>query len=450
MTTRSLSTLTAPTRVKLQSLPPTTAGFAKQRLTPSAKSVRNNYGHLAPEVATAMAESLVYAYGSLSLPETDVHSCGPTTERMLAQYVGRCLWTWDDIPAFIAPKRIPPLPVQADADTEVTLHSVARRLVPVAMRSTALFPEDMRAVSPRLSCNLLIGSYNSVDRAVDRYLAGAGIEAAPCKLASPLALVGYGEVQDAALPPIHRLPERVKRTGYSMRQSLILDLAGAEGVMPFSHAILRSTLFEDDLAKRVVEARPKVIDKLGALAEKLPEAVASSVFDMIRDGEIPYEAAANAVIKGTWRFEVGTLDEGRSTGDPDDDLLALTCRLIVSVVNADGRVNGVEPEWLYALAILTGVSPAAYVRYALLDLERRGVTYMTAGAVTKLAELCEQAPLEGKDVGRRAILLKELSLLEGRLRIAEDIGERRGEEVREWMKARDWRVVDEWLESRSD
>ncbi len=474
MPNTTMSTLAgkATSRVKLQSLPPTPNGFAKQRLTPSTKSVRANYGSLAPEVACAMAESLCYAYASLSQPDFEVRQCGPHTERMLAQYVGRCLWTWDDVPAFIPPNRIPPLPLaaeptkparpevtqpagptkpendqptkpEADQPTkpEVTLYHCSRRLLPVSLNSTALFPADMRAVSPRLSCNLLLGSYNSVDRAVARWLAAAGIDHEPTPLAGALSLVGYGELQDAALPPFHRLPERVKRSGYSARQSLILDLAGADGVLPFSHAVLRSTLYEDDLAKRLQDVRPQVTEKLQQLIEHI-EPKAPGVVELIEEGAIPYEAAAERVVRGDWRFDLGVLDEGRSVADPDDDLLAITCRLIV----ASGTPHQfVSAETLLALAVLSGVSPAAYVRYAELDLARRGVTYLGAGTVSRLIALVREVELDGVAARRRDVLVRELALLEARLKVAEEVEEKRGEVVRGWMRTRTWRVVGEWL-----
>lgn len=451
MPNTTMSTLAgkATSRVKLQSLPPTPNGFAKQRLTPSTKSVRANYGSLAPEVACAMAESLCYAYASLSQPDFEVRQCGPHTERMLAQYVGRCLWTWDDVPAFIPPNRIPPLPLAAEparpadqpAKPEVTLYHCSRRLLPVSLNSTALFPADMRAVSPRLSCNLLLGSYNSVDRAVARWLAAAGIDHEPTQLAAALSLVGYGELQDAALPPFHRLPERVKRSGYSARQSLILDLAGADGVLPFSHAILRSTLYEDDLAKRLQDVRPQVTEKLQQLIEHI-EPKAPGVVELIEEGAIPYEAAAERVVRGDWRFDLGVLDEGRSVADPDDDLLAITCRLIV----ASGTPHQfVSAETLLALAVLTGVSPAAYVRYAELDLARRGVTYLGAGTVSRLIALVREVELDGVAARRRDVLVRELALLEARLKVAEEVEEKRGEVVRGWMRTRTWRVVGEWV-----
>ncbi len=468
MANATLSTLQSPTgkvRVKLQSLPATPKGFPKQRLCPSSKSVRANYGLRAPEVACAMAESLSYAYASLSEPSFAPMACGPFTERMLAQYVGRCLWSWDDVPAFIPPKRVPPLPIQlgveddtarpadgdqpADAEPpiynpgEVSLYHCSRRLMQIAMRCTALFPEDMRSVSPRLSCNLLLGSYNSVDRAVARFLAGAGMEYDGQGLAGALAHVGYGEVQDGGLPPFHRLPERSKRTGYSVRQSLALDLAGPEGTLPLAHAILRSTLYEDDLAKRLIEVKEGVLERLRELAVEV-RGVAPDVAQMIEDGDIPYEGAAERVVRGVWDLDLGVLDEGRSTADPDDDLMALTCRMIISALGTGHAYIGATT--LFALAALTGVSPAAYVRYAEKDLERRGVTYLTSSTVGELADLVAEADLS---VGaRRNVLIKELRLLEARFKPMEELLEKRGDKVKRLMKVRGWKVAEEWMKKR--
>lgn len=478
MANATLSTLQNPTgkvRVKLQSLPTTPKGFPKQRLCPSSKSVRANYGPRAPEVACAMAESLSYAYASLSEPAFAPMACGPFTERMLAQYVGRCLWNWDDVPAFIPPKRVPPLPIgarpadeastdggqQAEDDTsteagadgdqqdggeppvynpgEVTIYHCSRRLMQIAMRCTALFPEDMRSVSPRLSCNLLLGSYNSVDRAVARFLAGAGMEYDGQLLAPALAHVGYGEVQDGGLPPFHRLPERSKRTGYSVRQSLALDLAGPEGTLPLTHAVLRSTLYEDDLAKRLIEVRDGVLERLRELAAEV-RGVAPDVAQMIEDGDIPYEGAAERVVRGVWDLGLGVLDDGISTADPDDDLMALTCRMIISALGTGHAYIGAET--LFALATLSGVSPAAYVRYAEKDLERRGVTYLTSATVGELADLVGVAELEKES--RRGVLIKELRLLEARLKPMEELMEKRGERVKRLMRVRGCRVAEEW------
>jgi len=470
MANAPLSTLQNPTgkvRVKLQSLPTTPKGFPKQRLCPSSKSVRANYGPRAPEVACAMAESLSYAYASLSEPAFAPMACGPFTERMLAQYVGRCLWSWDDVPAFIPPKRVPPLPIQPEAEDdtaasteddkqagaeppiynpgEVSLYHCARRLMQIAMRCTALFPEDMRSVSPRLSCNLLLGSYNSVDRAVARFLAGAGMEYDGQLLAPALAHVAYGEVQDGGLPPFHRLPERSKRTGYSVRQSLALDLAGPEGTLPLTHAILRSTLYEDDLAKRLVEIREGVLERLRELAGEV-RGVAPDVAQMIEDGDIPYEGAAERVVRGVWDLDLGVLDDGRSVADPDDDLMALTCRMIISALGTGHAYIGATT--LFALATLSGVSPAAYVRYAEKDLERRGVTYLTSATVGELADLVAGADLEKES--RRGVLIKELRLLEARLKPMEELLEKRGERVKRLMRVRGWKVAEEWRGRKGD
>lgn len=472
MANATLSTLQNPAgkvRVKLQSLPATPKGFPKQRLCPSSKSVRANYGLRAPEVACAMAESLSYAYASLSEPAFAPMACGPFTERMLAQYVGRCLWSWDDVPAFIPPKRVPPLPIQsiaqpeAEDDTaqqaeaatdgnaeppiyspgEVSLYHCSRRLMQIAMRCTALFPEDMRSVSPRLSCNLLLGSYNSVDRAVARFLAGAGMEYDGQLLAPALAHVAYGEVQDGGLPPFHRLPERSKRTGYSVRQSLALDLAGPEGTLPLTHAVLRSTLYEDDLAKRLNEVRDGVLERLRELAVEV-RGVAPDVAQMIEDGDIPYEGAAERVVRGVWDLDLGVLDDGVSTADPDDDLMALTCRMIISALGTGHAYIGATT--LFALATLSGVSPAAYVRYAEKDLERRGVTYLTSATVGELADLVAEADLEKES--RRGVLIKELRLLEARLKPMEELLEKRGERVKRLMRVRGWKVAEEWMKKR--
>lgn len=411
-------------RVKVQLLPiPSGRHFPKQRSAPTLKSVLSNYtADQLPEISAAMADSLIFGLAAISDTDHRVGHHGEMTKRMLAQRVGRCFWSWADIPNFtdfVAP------------------------MGPLSLRPTSLFPEDMQVISPRMSCNLLTSSNRAIERVIKEFMGSTP----KYSLGTALALTTYGAVQDAALPSFHRLPERLKRNGYSAQQSLVIDFATSEGVLPFAMSIIRETLYEDDLAKRLKEIEPAVRERLAELAKPLEE---GEVRDALIDGEIPYAKACDKVIRGSWDFPLRTVVAGEvAEGDPDEDILHLTCRAVIVVATADGRHQTLPTKVLLALAILSGVSPAAYVRFAIQDIERRGVTYMTPQQVGELRGMVLEyaEDWDGMERKRAEVLIKELAVLEREFDRASMRVEMRSERVGEWMKERGVGFAREWFDT---
>ena len=426
--------LTSKGRAALQSLPRTDKGFAKQRITPTRKSVRANYApEQIEEIAEAMAASLVFTFSWLAeSPKMPGHPKSELTEGMMTKHLGRCFWSWDDIPM---------------TEEKGTAQFVAP-LAPIALRNTEAFPTDMKALSPRMAVDLLMAPIASVEQMVERFLASAGLgEPKRYGLALALVLTGYGIEQDQRLPRFQRTALRPKRAGYNARQSLILDLAA--GTDPFSQAILTHTLFEDDLVPRLHTSQATVEERMQQMAKVLEEKhpnLCPDVVSLLKEEPIPYAKAADKVLREPWDFPIGTVFEGQVDGDPDEIVFNLTCRMIVNVMTSDGQRRELPEEVLFALALLTGISPAAFVRYAIVDLERRGTTYLRSPTIRELAQMVKQYTQDW--TGRQAAGAKSLIAQLGQLETEMDrTSTRMGSRVQHTdrlVKSRDWRVAPEW------
>lgn len=415
-------------RVRVQSLPAPTAenhtSTPKSRITPTAKSVLANYAEAdIPVLGRAMADSLCTSFAHMAgrpLPKLSDH---PLAVEVTGRHLGRCLWSWSDIPA------------QAGDLRELSAH-----LIPQALRPHTAFPGDLQVISPRLSQNLLLATYAGTEAAIARWLRRP--KATP--LTNALALTGYGAVQDKRLISLRRAPEPVQRAGYNSRQSLALDLAERDA-LPFSAAILRDTLYEVDLASRLREAKPRVTEALKELADILAEErphISEELLYQLRYEEPPYIHACDLIVSGEWDFPLSPLgSDGNITEATEDDYLSLTCRMIVATVTGFGRHMEIPGDELVALACLTGVSPAAYAAYAIDDLRRRGTTYLGPNGIAEMMDFTEA---ELADYPQVPQLLKVLDQQREQLITAGAMAGERVIQTTRLIRCRDVRVAHEW------
>ncbi|MCY1302669.1 hypothetical protein D9M70_523400 [compost metagenome] len=106
-----------------------------------------------------------------------------------------------------------------------------------------------------------------------------------------------------------------------------------------------------------------------------------------------YDKAADGLMRDEWRLALGEADE--------TDAGALIARLIVMKAGRREKLSGAA---LIALGELCGLNPIVFLRYAVRDLGRRGVTYVTGEEARVVSEV-----LRGPDVGEAENLARRLS-----------------------------------------
>lgn len=389
-------------RVRVQSLPAYTAADAPAtpsgRVTPTIRSIEVGYAEIdRPTIYRAMADALIY--NLTFIQDSDFPFDRSLLESLnMLHNLGRCLWSWSSIPS----------PYFEEGVDRLKRH---------ALRSSNLFPMDMQVLSPRFACLLLLTNFSKIERDIQRVAEAYDLPIkSKVNLAFATSCLDYGS---PALRPYARLEPLQERAGYNDAQSAILALADS-GTLPFSHYQLVRGTYEADQAKRITNARGSVVLDLSVLSKELDglskEMDTGELAEELK--QVPqqvYAKAADLVMAGEW----STLRLGEEPGDIDDDLLVLTARAIIRRIGCEGRDQLIDPAALLCLSLLTGISPACFMRHAVADFQRRGTTYISLGGAAELAELVRKIEVPaGKDSARRDVLVRELEQLADRLSMA--------------------------------
>ncbi len=345
--------------------------IGRRAFMPSAKLIATEY---VPEdqvtIRTLMAWSHAAGLSWLSSKTLPQPECVKTLAERHRTGVGRNLWGWEDM--------------AVDGRFPAEVRPYLDELRTAALRPTTAFPSDMRELSPRMAVNLLKGNYLQTTREISLVLAEvpwSGEGPGPAEFVMPpyleldqaLGLTLYGTAQDGTLPLLSRVRTHFPtRPGYSRKATFIADVL-TDGKEPFALGLLRHTLFEDDLAARILSIKPLVETKTRAVFESL----GAYLEDDFMEG---YERIADRLLRDEWVMTEFGGD------DPEPDAELVIERLLLWHLH-DNRVQ--HPEVLLGLAMLTGLSPAAFTGYAVKDAERRGYTYIDPVAGDRLAELVE-------------------------------------------------------------
>lgn len=331
--------------------------------TPGAKFLERYEAEQAAEVrgfmAWNLAAGLAYAANRAIPPAGSLD--WPTKN------AGRCLWSWEDLVGISAD--VP------SAEVPTTARPYLDALKEQALRPTAAFPADMRSISPRLCIDLLGGVYSRAKREVEVIL-GITLPNA-LRLDQSLGLVMYGDLQDKAIPLMSRVRTQFpKRPGFSQRSTYLMEVV-SDGVEPFAVGVLKHTLFEDDLAPRLLGSKDTIAAKCRELYSRLGAYLED---DFLQN----YAGIVDRVLREEWH-----LDEF-DPEDPEPDAEQVLERLVIWQYHDNRRLGA---ELFLGLALLTGVSPAAITAYAVSDARRRGYTYIGHEEVLRLAALVEDTSM---------------------------------------------------------
>lgn len=384
-------------RVRAQTLPAYTADNAPAtpsgRVTPTIRSIEVGYAERdRPAVYRAMVEALIY---NLTFIQDMPHigTLKHVEQLGMMHNAGRCLWGWSSLPSPYFEEGI-------------------EKLKAFALRPTSLFPMDMQELSPRFACLLLLSNFSKIERDIIRATESQGLTPpAKVSLAFVLSCVDYGA---PLLRPYSRLEPLHERSGYNDAQSAILAVADS-GSLPFSHYQLVVGTYEADQAKRINAVHSGVIQDLQEVGQALGRVIDSEDLPVMLQEPLPaawYAKAADMVMIGNW----AELRLGDEPGDPDEDLLVIVARAIIRRIGCEGRQQQLDARTLLGLSLLSGISPAAFIRHAIKDFKRRGVTYVSLAEAAELSDLIRllDVPVT-RDAARRDVLVRELDSLANQL-----------------------------------
>lgn len=282
-----------------------------------------------------------------------------------------------------------------------------------------------RPVSPQLLPYLLGGvPMATVERAALRAVALYGdLEDVGCALLDSLCHVGFGanfphSHVDTVYPDgmqrnpderfqayKHRLEALGKHKeaapltkGFSVRQDYLYRLP--DNGMSFAQMLMDSPPYAATMRRRVTRHKREVIKDVYLLLQKEQEempALAHATLVERCGGEFDYRLkteitdqmfkdAVHRVFEAPWK----TLD---LTGDLKEDLVVLLARRLIYRLMGGAR-NSLEPmrmraDTLVGISLITGISIAQWVAFAVEDGERRGESFLDSSTIEEAVEIIE-------------------------------------------------------------
>lgn len=310
------------------------------------------YGADAPKVAEAMTVSLLASFAEMleqpySLPAHLIND--PLVGPMLSFNLGRCLWTWEDVGA-----TEPPATMKL-----------------WALRPSGMLPIDLQEVSPRLVVDMF-GTFAAVERTAAAWATGPATD----RLDLRLGLTDYG----IPLPRLVRCPPAAEKVSIFGSRHMTMHEAPGK----FADHIARNTLYRANLGEKL---------------RNLQEVICQDAFEVITGPDAPEAQAEELGIAELLKSELQkqyltTVDDlmvrpwnlSLDSGLAEYEYAPVIRRLLVARLHV-AAMAVVPAHTLLAMAYMIGISPASFVRHAIKDVKRRGLTYMTGYTVVKLAKL---------------------------------------------------------------
>lgn len=394
-----------PKRAPIQTIPTRTRPGKIQHshsIQPTRKSVYENfYPEEVERVFEAMASSLLYglqyATGYDKVPpllEKVLEGCPHLLAPMMLQDIGRGLWTWDKL------------------DDPLKYIDYTRN---IALRPTKDFPPELRSVSPRLAADIcMFGDLPALDDLLRDFY---GCEIPTSKTEDSytgsthhcLNLTMYGERQDKALVSLRMIPEptgKKSTSNYTVHQRFMFD--NLPRTKPFAAGMVNRTSWETGLGRSFVKQRSAVFEKLAKVITTLNKS-SGEVHEAAPNDywESEYIAAVWRICHEPWKdlrgLQVLEYTPGKLDIGPVIERLILASRRF-------GWGKTMTAEHLLAISIFSGVSPAAFLRYAVHDARRRGFSYISAEEADRLPELVAYESTDNQGAkDRLAIELKDLA-----------------------------------------
>lgn len=264
-------------------------------------------------------------------------------------------------------------------------------LLVLAPHAVSNSPYRMDAPSPNLIGALLGGiSMQEVERQIFRAL--TLLDAYPTEeepvLAEALHAVGFGSYINHNAAPVEITDKRVGTT--------INWLRTLPKTRPYVETVLSHGAVPAVLTNRLERIRKKVIDRVNAL---LTPGDRTSISEFMHSQLQPRKADNADFNVGVRKLFEGSWHELMLNGKVDHDIgvIAARCLLIEMCAPGNRRVAEVPTmsgQHLVGFAMLTGISVAKWVQFALMDANRRGECFLTAKAVHDAIEIIESTELD--------------------------------------------------------
>lgn len=213
------------------------------------------------------------------------------------------------------------------------------QVVDYSRQPVGILPTYLQEVSPRIAMQM-VNAPLSMFTDLEGYRA--------------LRLAGYGVVQDYFLKSFETVRSRTNH---------IATLLERPGLTPFATMVSREPVAQDDVQEIVSFATAR------ANAAQLPE-------DYEFEPEVEEHEVLRALLFEPW--DGATLWESPR--------LVLAQRLAICRAWPECRKGSLTAAQLMSISRCTGISPASFLRYAVQDLHRRKVTYVSADEAYGLAD----------------------------------------------------------------
>jgi hypothetical protein len=344
----------APAATLFQRLPPPPERHSASRVfQPSAKDIAAYPVEVQPLIVEAMQASILFGLARVldlpyRIPQHLLENLAVT--QMMTTNTGRCLWNWADIPA-----ELPDV------------------LKVWALRPSSTLPPVMQEVSPRVVVDML-GTFAATER-----LVGHGLKYLDVKL----GLTGYGVEQDARLPRLDRLPALVPTSSiYSATAMTKADMPGT-----FAESLADTTSYRFGLGHKLRALENEVCEQAFA-AITSPEGPEPDC-TALGEGEYllarlhkAYGDTVDQLMRKPWALDL-------TAGLSEFEYGPVIRRLLIVKFRCMERqvITGAQ---LLQLSYLSGISPAAFIRYAIYDAGRRDTTFTNPQAVNQLVSLIEE------------------------------------------------------------
>lgn len=182
----------------------------------------------------------------------------------------------------------------------------------------------------------------------------------------------------------------------SFRQDFLVHLPKTGS---YASMLIREGAYDDGLRRQIASWKPAIM----AQAERLIDPAGGEMSQKVADGDYGPKLAVAATdeqfIRAVRRvFEKDWDELDLLAVDPIDrfhDIEVLMARLLIQRM---GYAPQITAQQLVGMSVLTGVSIANWTAFAVKDKQRRGETFITAGTVAEIIELCQGQAGFGEEV----------------------------------------------------
>lgn len=191
-----------------------------------------------------------------------------------------------------------------------------------------------------------------------------------------------------------------KHSHLSYRQDYLLNLPRDSG---YAVLLVNNGAYDEGLRRLLASWKPEIIAEaereLDPAGGEMSE-IAGAERCWVKATDYDFQQAVTAVFERPWdQLDLKAGGQENATAD----MQVLLARKIIHRLSYNDKATA---EHLIGMSLLTGISVANWVNFAIEDRERRGETFITGDEVERIIDLVQAHPAYGCDDELRAALLQ--------------------------------------------